>query len=217
MSIEAGHQQASGPISFSPPDPYNVVAAADAFGGGAAPVLAGFAIALMGLAIDIHSNLHAPGLVILLFATSTVSLFHVVQVNAQARAYGVTPSQALEWYSDSDMPDRRQAVAEELRQHQQVWSRLVRRSRYSFNIGLVGFLIGGAVMAIPGRAADLGPGRIAAVAVLGLAAAIEIVAIVGDSRIARYRPLRWTWRVAGWASALPNAERERQRLTRDPC
>lgn len=204
-------QEPARPVDFSPPDPYNVLAAADAFGTGAAPVLAGFAVALMGLSIDIKDDLELYGPAMLFFAGSAVALLHVVQVAAQARAYAVTPSQALEWYPDADSPDRRRAVAQELRQHQQVWAHLVRRSRWAFNLGLVGFLVGGALMGVPEEAKDFGAGRLAAMVVLGGAAIVEVVAIVGMTRAAQtWRALRWTRHVAGWVSALPRSERERQ-------
>jgi hypothetical protein len=215
VPTEADDPRPPGPVRFSPPDPYNVLAAADALGGGAAPVMAGFAVALMALAIDIHDKLGLPGVSMMFFALSAVSLSHVVQVNGQARAYAVTPSQALEWYPDADNPERRQAIADELRQYQQTWVRLVRRSRRAFNLGLVSFLIGAAVMLVPDEAKFFGPARIAAMVVLGSAAILELVAMVGDTQLGQSRRwLRWAWHISGWVSALPRGERERRRISR---
>jgi hypothetical protein len=74
------------PVRFSPPDPYNVLSAADSLGGGAAPVMAGFAVALLGLTVDIQDKLLLPGVAAAFFALAAVSLAHVVQVNGQARS-----------------------------------------------------------------------------------------------------------------------------------
>src|SRR2546430_5720722 len=96
----------SAPVRFSPPTPYGVFNAADALGGVAAPLMAGFAVALIALSIDISEKLRYPNVALLLFALAALLLLHVVQVNALAKAYAVTPSQAGEGDAHADSDER---------------------------------------------------------------------------------------------------------------
>src|SRR5580698_9548658 len=78
----------------TPPDPYGLFATADGLGGVAAPLLAGFAITMVALVVQIASDLRWPDVSLVLLGAAAVLLLQVVQLSARARGYAVTPAQA---------------------------------------------------------------------------------------------------------------------------
>ena len=121
----------------APPDQYGAFAAVDGLGGVAAPLLAGFAVTLLALVVQVEGQLRWPDAVLALLAAAMVLFLQVVQLNARARGYAVTPAQATEWYDDMAEPDRRAVVYWELRHHHEAWASLVRRTRTRYNLGIV--------------------------------------------------------------------------------
>jgi hypothetical protein len=157
----------------TPPDPYGLFATADGLGGVAAPLLAGFAITMVALVVQIASDLRWPDV--------SLVLLQVVQLSARARGYAVTPAQAREWYPGIEHnPDRARVVNWELRHHMECWHDLVRRARGRYNLGIVLLLGGIAVLLVPRKSAELTAMRGLAIAVVGLGAVIEAAAAVAD-------------------------------------
>jgi hypothetical protein len=164
-----------------PPNPYGGFAAVDGLGGVAAPLLAGFAVTMIALIVQIVDNVRWPNVSLVLLGASAVLLLQVVQLNARARGYAVTPAQAREWYPDIDTsPDRASTVNWELRHHLDCWRNLVRRARWRYNLAIVLLLCGIAVMLVPAKAAELTPMRGLAIAVIAAGALLEVAAIVAD-------------------------------------
>lgn len=122
----------------SPPNPYGLFATADGLGGVAAPLLAGFAITMVALVVQIADEVRWPDVSLVLLGAAAVLLLQVVQLNARARGYAVTPNQAREWYADIEQnPARLRVVNWELRHHMACWRDLVRRARARYYAALV--------------------------------------------------------------------------------
>lgn len=168
-----------------PPEPYGAFAIVDGLGGVAAPLLGGFAVTLLALVTQIEPALRLPDAALLLFAVSAVLFLQVVQLNARARGYAVTPAQVREWYPDYDEPDRQRVVAWELRHHRACWTHLVRRTRLRYNVAIVALTLGLMVMLVP--AGGIGPVRVAAIAVLGLFTLVELMELVDQAMAGRER------------------------------
>lgn len=162
-----------------PPEPYGVFATVEGLGGVAAPLLAGFAVTLIALVAQIAPALRYPDAALLLFAASAVLFLQVVQLNARARGYAVTPSQVREWYVDADDPARHRVLAWELRHHRACWEYLVRRTRLRYNVAILALAVGLMVMLLP--ASGVGPVRAAAIAVLGLFTLVEVLELVDQA------------------------------------
>jgi hypothetical protein len=194
-----------------PPEPYGAFATVDGLGGVAAPLLAGFAVTLLALVTQIASTLRYPDAALVLFALATALFLQVVQLNARARGYAVTPAQIREWYADFDDPQRQRVLAWELRHHRECWLYLVRRTRMRYNVAILALLLGSAMVLVP--RGGLSALRVAAIAVLSLGMLIEILEAVdqwlGDrsGNRPRSRPLeilRWiTHRLAPADPPLP--------------
>jgi hypothetical protein len=165
----------------SPPNPYGLFATAEGLGGIAAPLLAGFAVTMVGLVVQIADQLRWPDESLTLLGAAAVLLLQVVQLSARARGYAVTPAQAREWYSDIEQnPDRARVVNWELRHHMACWRALVRQARIRYNLAIVLLLSGVAVLLIPKKTADLTPMRGLAIAVIVIGVLIEAAAIGAD-------------------------------------
>ncbi|MEJ3746692.1 hypothetical protein WEI85_25815 [Actinomycetes bacterium KLBMP 9797] len=162
-----------------PPEPYSAFATVEGLGGVAAPLLAGFAVTLIALVAQIAPALRHPDAALLLFAASAVLFLQVVQLNARARGYAVTPGQVREWYPDADDPERHRVLAWELRHHRDCWAYLVRRTRLRYNVAILALAVGLMVMLIP--TGGLGLARAAAIAVLGLFTLVEILELVDQA------------------------------------
>ncbi|BCB91507.1 hypothetical protein [Phytohabitans suffuscus] len=171
----------------APPEPYGAFTAVDSLGGVAAPLLAGFAVALIGLLVPGADSLRHPDAALLLLALAAVLFLQVVQLNARARGYAVSPAQVREWYPDFDDPARQAVVAWELRHHRDCWAHLVRRTRVRYNIAILALTAGLMVALVP--RGPVAPLRVAAIVVLGLFALLELLELadrtLGTRRVPR--------------------------------
>ncbi|MEV6343025.1 hypothetical protein [Actinoplanes sp. NPDC051851] len=194
----------SGSDSATPPNPYGAYPAAEGLGGVAAPLLAAAAATLLGLVLQIEASLRWPGLALLLLAVATVLMLRVVQCNARARGYAVTPGEALAWYPDADDPERRRVVFAELERHRAAWRFWIGSARRHYNLGVLFLLLGTMVTMVPADSAALTPARWLAIGVIGLGCAAEVLAVLLDRR----RPAWWSrwWAVEPglrWYARLP--------------
>jgi hypothetical protein len=176
----------------SPPNPYGLFATTDGLGGVAAPLLAGFAITMIALVVQIADDVRWPDVSLVLLGAAAVLLLQVVQLSARARGYAVTPVQAREWYPDIEQNSARlRMVNGELRHHLACWRDLVRRARARYNLAIVLLLCGITVLLVPKQTAQLTAMRGLAIAVIALGGLIEIAAIVADW--ARKAPAKSVW------------------------
>lgn len=164
-----------------PPNPYGRFGTVDGLGGVAAPLLAGFAVTMVALIVQIVDDVRWPDVSLVLLGGAAVLLLQVVQLSARARGYAVTPAQVREWYPDIEHdPVRSGLVDWELRHHMACWRDLVRRARWRYNVAVIMLLSGIAVMLVPKKAAELTAVRGLAIAVIAGGALIEIAAVLAD-------------------------------------
>jgi hypothetical protein len=174
-------QSANTARGVRPPNPYGQFATVDGLGGVAAPLLAGFAVTMVALIIQIVDDVRWPDVSLVLLSGAAVLLLQVVQLSARARGYAVTPAQAREWYPEIEHdPARADLVDWELRHHLGCWRDLVRRARWRYNVAVILLLCGIAVMLVPKKAAELTAMRGLAIAVIAGGALIEIAAVLAD-------------------------------------
>lgn len=193
------------------PSPYGEPAAVDSLGGIAAPLLAGFSLALIGLVAQAPQSSRWPDLALLLLAGTTVVMLASVQFAFRARRFAVTPAEAAGWHPDfPDDPERQERVYAEIRAHRRahrVWSQ---RARLAYNTGVCLLLLGLATTLLPaGRPSAL---RLSTVVLVLLALVGELTLLAcGWLHGNRYRwRLPYRLSLAAWwlASADPLARPE---------
>jgi hypothetical protein len=174
-------QSAKAPRGVRPPNPYGRFATTDGLGGVAAPLLAGFAVTMVALIVQIADDVRWPDVSLALLGAAAVLLLQVVQLNARARGYAVTPAQAREWYPEIERdPARASLVDWELQHHMDCWRELVRHARWRYNLAIILLLCGIAVMLVPEKTAEMTAMRGLAIAVIAGGAMIEIAAVLAD-------------------------------------
>jgi hypothetical protein len=176
------------------PQPYGAFATVDSFGGGAAPLLAGFAVTLVALIIQIAGSLRWPDLALVVFCLAATLFLHVVHLTARAKGYAVTPDDVRQWYDDYEEPGRREVVAWELQHYRQCWLFLVRRARIFYNCAMLALFAGLGVLLVPTGPGHLSVLRWVAIGIVGAAAATELLEIVDQMlrrRSTSLRIIRW--------------------------
>jgi len=166
VSAGTEHQRWDVPEPVAYPDAIQVV------GGVAAPLLAGFSLSAVTLLIGTQADIRRPGLSLFLFAVALVAFVTAVQTAFHARMYAATPAQLLEWWPGADaervvVAQREQSAA--MSKHRW-WAK---RCRHTYNAGILAVLLALATIVIP--SGEMGAGRIAALTVLLLAVALEVL------------------------------------------
>jgi hypothetical protein len=161
--------------------PFGYSAALENVGTSAAPLLAGFAFALIGLTVDHTDALARPNLALLLLVAAVLALVYSVQAAFIARQFYIPPGD----YVDLKTIAVEEGFAEdEIKGWYIAWlethSTWLQRTRYSYNTGIVILLSGVAVTLVPKQglsgSSDV---RLAAVALIGFGAAVEAVWTLG--------------------------------------
>lgn len=137
------------PLVWRVPTPYGYPAAVSAAGSVAAPLLAGFAIALIGIVLQVGNNTRAPGLTLALLGAAVVALLASVQCAFLARLYDINPTELAAWWPDHAEPARAEQLVKEQAYHSamhRTWSAYFRRS---YNLGVLLLLAAIGVMLMP--------------------------------------------------------------------
>lgn len=135
--------------TWAVPVPYGEPAAIEGMGLIAAPLLAGFCMALVVLVIDKYSELRFPDWALLLLVLAAVLLIMSVQFTFSARSYSVTPDQVKEWWPDlADSRRWEQQRGAQWRYHDRfrMWAR---RARRSYNAAIMVLLMAISVVLVP--------------------------------------------------------------------
>jgi hypothetical protein len=186
--MTASHEEPP-PRPPGPPSPYGAFAIVEAFGMVAAPLLAGVAVTLMALVAQSAIPPRWPDLALVLLGLAATLFLYVIQLNARARGYAVTPSQVREWYPDDYTdPHRQRVLAWELHHHRDNWAYLVRRARFCNNLAIIALLAGIATVLVPRPAGEFTPLRWVAILVIVGAIVFELIELA-DQRLRR-RPSR---------------------------
>jgi hypothetical protein len=140
----------------------------------AAPLLAGFSIALVALVIQTSDDLRSPNLALFVFVAAALAFVACVQFTFHARSFVVTPPELEMWWSDPDDPERREQLRWEqrlyLRQHE-MWAR---RAGHMYNIGILALLLGLVAIILPiGPIGDASRGRLLVIALAALGFSVE--------------------------------------------
>lgn len=172
---------------FDVPTPYSRSAGTEASSTVAAPLLAGGALALIGVVVQQEDALRYPGMVLIFLLMAVLSLVISVQCGAQARQYSVMPEELAQWWPDANDARKKIMIREQQRHawRQRLWTR---RLAASFNVGILLLWISVGLSVAP-KHGDQQPGwRWAAVGVAGLGAVVEItwtaIGFLGQ---------RWDW------------------------
>jgi hypothetical protein len=192
---------ATDPPSDSPyivPFPLGHAAGVDVASAVAAPLLAGGALALIGVVVQQEVSLRYPGVTLFLLVGAVVMLVSAVQCGIWARQYGIVPSDIYQWWPEPNEA-RMQAIVRDQRRHAerlQVWSR---RVTVTFNVGILFLWLAMSVAVMPQRTSHESAFRWAAGGAAFCAAAAEVVIVMTvvqgpGGRV--FRPLlRWLYGV----------------------
>jgi hypothetical protein len=188
------------PVRYGRPYPYGQLSANAGMGGVAAPLLAGFAIGLLGLVLQVEAALRWPDLALLLLAVAVLLLLAAVQLGFRAAQYAVTPTQAAEWHDDfATSAERRARVSAELREGREAYRSWIGRAATAYDAGIAVLFAGLAVALVP--AASPGVVRLLAAGVAGLGCLAELGLSVAGHLVAWDRAPRRVCRVVWWVSS----------------
>jgi hypothetical protein len=155
--------------------PFGSPAALENVGTSAAPLLAGFAFALVGLILDKGHLVWQPDLVLLLLVSAGILLVYSVQFAFNARRYHVPPGDYLAFLEIAakepfPQPCVRRWQGQMLEEHE----RWAARARGTYNIGILLLLSGVTLLLVPHAGpCNMPAGRVFAVVVALIGTTLE--------------------------------------------
>ena len=165
--------------------PFGAADATDKIGSTAAPLLAGFAFALIGLTIDKGNVMGEADLALLLLVFAGVALVSSVQLNFNARRYHFSVEEYFDLCRLAEDQKEEVSVSEvkkmarEYLGEERIWAE---RSRVAYNLGVAVFFFGVAATLIPVSGIwHLEPLRAAAVILVTAAGLVEATLIAGEA------------------------------------
>jgi MFS family permease len=156
----------------------------------AAPLLAGFALTLAGLVLQVQNDLKWPDAALAVLVGSVLALLGAVQFGVWARQYAVTPAQLKEWLPSLD--DK--ALLRAQYAHQIEHARWYSRFRGAYHVGIMLLLAGLAVALVPDK--DTDEWRYVAIGLAGLGVVGELTWIWAGRQITPKKPRPWARRLA---------------------
>ncbi|MGC4812849.1 hypothetical protein ACLQ29_20190 [Micromonospora sp. DT228] len=192
---------------------YGEPAAVDMISTIAAPVLAGFSIALLGVVAQAPANFRWPGVALLLLLLTAILFVMCLQCGFWARQYLVSRGEAAAWFDDFDSTTRQEQVRREQVAYGHVYEGWARRSKLFYRMALQTMFAALLVVLLPtagGDGAMQSGWRWAAASLAALAFVFEALWIV-SVQLVRVRALRrapWV-EVALSRLLLPGADHHR--------
>jgi len=120
------------------PSPLGLGASRDFMTGGAAPLLAGFSIALIGVIAQAPHSIKWPGLSLLLFAFSAGFLTTCVQFGFWARAFIYSVQDLRDWFPDfDDQSSGKEFFQKVQRDHLNRWRTWHNRASWMYDLGII--------------------------------------------------------------------------------
>jgi len=144
------------------PAPLAVLSAYSSAASVAAPLLAGCALTLTGLILQVKDDLRWPDLALTLLVAATLALLAAVQFGVWAHQYGGTPEDIAQWLPGVD----RKALSDTQRGHFCEEQAVVWRFRTAYHMGIVLLLAGLRVTLVPNG--DIAVFRWVAIALTGV-------------------------------------------------
>ena len=172
---------------WSPPGYYGHGEATQTIGSVAAPLLAGFGVAMIGLILTAAPQLlRWPEWVMVPLAVSVALLLACVQFSFRARRRWSTPSEIEQWWPDATEGYRQKRMRDEQRADKGAFDRWTKLARWTYDLGIVALLIALSLLLAPAPGSE-GPNErwftvgIFAVCALGEAAWIAADHLRGAS------------------------------------
>jgi hypothetical protein len=161
------------------PPTYGYAAAVESMGSVAAPVLAGFSLAVAVFLVEGHETAGWTSAALILLVFAALAFIAAMQFTFHARRFAVTPPEIEMWWPDADNADRRTQLSREQRgdyARHRSWATWAGRA---YDAGMVAFLLGTtAALMPPGGLADASAGRILVCAFGAVGVVAEIAWII---------------------------------------
>jgi len=165
--------------------PYGSPEALENLGTSAAPLLAGFAFALIGLLFDKGNVIWKPDLAMLLLVIAGLLLIAAVQFGFNARRFHVPPGDYIAFLDIAKEDGFSPQLGELQAEWRGIHAEWATRTRYAYNAGVTVLLAGVATVLVPAT----GPGHMAPLR----AAAVLVAAVGALGELAWWLVLPW-WR-----------------------
>lgn len=137
--MENSHQPPKAEVTrfrFNVPYYYGGPKAIESMSSIAAPLLAGGALAFIGIVLQQQDALRFPGVVLLLSLLALLALIFAIQCGYWARQHTVTPWEIEQWWPDLSEGERLQRVRADWWQERSDYMIWARRTRLLFGVGL---------------------------------------------------------------------------------
>jgi hypothetical protein len=161
------------------PCPYGYAGAIESMGATAAPLLAGFSVALAVFSIEGRDASRWTSGALFLLIGAALAFIAAVQFTFRARQFAVTPLEIEMWWSDPNEPGRLELLRREQRYYKTKHSRWANAASWAYDGGLLSLLLGVAASLVPPDGPlNASPGRLAAIALALLGFALELLWIL---------------------------------------
>jgi hypothetical protein len=155
------------------PAPYGLTQARQSMSGGAAALLAGFSIALIGVIAQAPSSIRWPGASLLLLTIAAALLVACVQCGFWARTYLYSRAEIEEWRPQPWDDWETQGLLREQKSDETLGSGWEDAAEWTYHLGLVALAVGVGLTLAPPEAAQQGEVRWAAACVAFASALIQ--------------------------------------------
>jgi hypothetical protein len=180
----------------------------------AAPVLAGFTIALLGVVAQAPANFRWPGTAMFMLLFTAVLFVMCLQSGFWARQYLVSREEAASWFDDFENPVRQEQIRREQVAYARAYEGWALRSKFFYRLALLATFAALLVVLLPtasGDGAIQSGWRWAAVSLAALAFVFETLWILSVRliRTPMMRRIPWTEKVLR-TLLLPGAHNHRR-------
>ncbi len=131
------------------PSPLGYGPAIDAMGNVAAPLLAGFSVATLGIVLTAEQSLRWPGAVLICLTAAAAFFVMCLQCGFHARQHLYSPADAAAWWEKSDLEARRDDIQAEQEHDYQIWLIWMNRTRRLYNFGIYALWVGIGIALVP--------------------------------------------------------------------
>lgn len=184
----AGSTDPPVPPEWDAPFPYGHMTSIESAGGVAAPLLAGFAFALIGLVVTSPGSVRFADAALSCFVAAAVLLIAAVQCAFWAREWTIAPGELVDWKPDPGTShDRRVDLQRLHRAGFRIWAN---RFRWTYRWGIVVLLAGIAIVLVPDG--DVGALRWVAIAIAWLGFLGELLWIASGALLRGHPVGTWS-------------------------
>ncbi|MDQ1022615.1 cell division protein FtsW (lipid II flippase) [Streptomyces umbrinus] len=155
----------------------------------AAPLLAGAAVALIGVLAADGARFRWPGPAILCFTAAAICLIGSIQLAFRARRHLYSPAELYDWWKGQTPPEQ-EVLVEEQQRNFELWLRWTNRAGTAYNLGVTALGVGAVGLLAPPEAASQDH------AIMRWLATAAVAASAGWELALTVQP--WTSRAAEW-------------------